>query len=481
MTQASNREDARMAAETREAKAGAAALDAFEDEFAGGPVIIKQGSAGQSSASAKGIQNGGVAVHAKVMKHGATRADISVVKNDAVHEEGEALKRKYDRVLRQLINKMRAKHRARQAMKTEKMAAKVDLLDNELQILQVMDRSGPRMKRVKSTAQIEPAAESPAVAQAFENIFLGGGEDSASDSSEESISDFESDSSSDEEEGAQLKQKISLGHAANDRARDGPAPGPHKKDKKDSMPKARKTVPVPSAHSPAKPESPGPAAQKRIPREVKSSIPKQAAGPAKSKASARNKGEPEFGGSSRPRVDVDIITAEEREAGDAVFQAQQSLDAKWMVTGLGRGDLSENSSVNFDEYTGDSLEDALAVTQGGVMTTLGLGELGPGEEGYEEAPTEDLLASYLAEASAQLPPVDDVEITRRSATPLQLAILEDGGRSLGNPPRTSRRSRWLESRPTACEAEPERRVRRGRGRRRGGGGGGEGRRGGVQQ
>jgi hypothetical protein len=211
--QASNREDARMAAETRQARAKVAAAKAFEAEFAGGPVIIKQGSTSsagsQGAASAKASQGRVVAVQAKVMKHGATKADVSVVQvrillycsslsalflssylltaclhsltphdtsltimppinrhntthitynitlqNNAGHEEGETLKRKFNRVLRELLNKTRAKARARQAIKTEKMAAKVDLLDNELQILQVMDRSGPRMKRVKSTYSV---------------------------------------------------------------------------------------------------------------------------------------------------------------------------------------------------------------------------------------------------------------------------------------------------------------------------------------
>ena len=94
-------------------------------------------------------------------------------------ESGLRAARDQDRVLKEMVNKIRAKQRARAAQQSDKMAAKVDVLDHELQIMQVMDRSGPRMDRVKSAAQVEPLEESPAVAQAFENIFLGGDEEQA--------------------------------------------------------------------------------------------------------------------------------------------------------------------------------------------------------------------------------------------------------------------------------------------------------------
>ena len=128
-----------------------------------------------------------------------------------------------------------------------------------------MDCSGPRMDRVKSVAQVEPLEESPAVAQAFENIFLGGDEDQDDNvSSESEISELEPVISSSEDEGE--------GHSGSEKVvvvSDALAP-PRATGLKDKAPKARGAPPV--AYSPStKPES---IKKKQEPREITSSIPK---------------------------------------------------------------------------------------------------------------------------------------------------------------------------------------------------------------
>ncbi len=421
--EASNREEARHAAEVREARARAAAARAFaeeEENFLSAPP-----STAASSSAAAGAP-GGVAmgamptVRAKVLKYGSTRADVTQVRNAVAIEEGEALKRRFNRVLKEMVNKIRAKQRARAAQQSDKMAAKVDVLDHELQIMQVMDRSGPRMDRVKSAAQVEPLEESPAVAQAFENIFLGGDEEQADNvSSDSEISALEPDFSSSEDEGEGAVHKVPVGT-------DEPVPAsPTAPGLKDKAPKARGAPPV--AHSAStKPEGFN---KKPEPREIKSSIPK--ASPAsKNPSSGRgrvNKAENFLGSGTRgPDMEVSIVTLEQAETAATAGYFQGGTLTSWVSTGLGRGgDLSEESSVNFELLEDPDLVDRLAVAQssGTIPVDDFTARAGAGAGADHSNVDESALARYMTEAAE--PPAEDVEVTRRSATPLQQAIMED--------------------------------------------------------
>ncbi len=170
--QASNREDAHKAHEARLARIEAAEKKSKQLAASGGPIIIKQPPAGQSASSVRMQQTAPVAVQAQVMKHGATRADISVVKNEAVKESVVCYKRLFDMVIKDMQNRAKAKTRARVAVKTSASAKNHDELELEFNILHTVDRSGSRLQRVKSTSGVQPNEESPAIAQSFENIFL---------------------------------------------------------------------------------------------------------------------------------------------------------------------------------------------------------------------------------------------------------------------------------------------------------------------
>jgi hypothetical protein len=314
------------------------------------------------------------------------------------------------------------------------------------------------------TSQVQPATEGLGVVQAFENIFLGGGAgaDSSDSSSDSSVSDLGGDtSSSDDDDDAKARSSraaagVKKGVVALPGPKDAAAGSsgggekkgpPQKKKVPSSGPRARTQVPQPSARSPGKQQQ---QQQQKKMKQPSGTVPKaSAAASTSAKAAAaggsQNRSEGGFGKHSRPAVDVAIISAEEHEAAEGEFRSTQTLETRWMVTGLGRdGDLSETSSVNFDEIS-TGFDDALAVSMGADYSDFGLGPTddmslpatAAGGEG--EDTTESLLARYLAEAGSALdvPASDedtsDVELTRRSASDaattgtgpsaLQMAIL----------------------------------------------------------
>ena len=170
--QASNREDARRAQEARAIRVRMRTQSPSALAKETGPLIIKQGPAGQSSSSIRMQQSGPQEVKAAVMKHGATMADVSVVKNSAAKEESVCFKKVFSMVVQEMKNRTKAKARARVAVKTTALTKNQDTLENELQLLHTLDRSGSRLTRVKTTSAVPPNEEAPAVTQAFENAFL---------------------------------------------------------------------------------------------------------------------------------------------------------------------------------------------------------------------------------------------------------------------------------------------------------------------
>ena len=203
--QASNREDARRAAEARIAKEEAKARNRMNLENQVGPLIIKQADAKQSASSAKLMQSSSIAVQAKVMKHGATKADITVVQNDAKKAEVLSYKKIYSRVIDEMKNKIKAKNRARVAVKSSAIIRNVDVLESELTILHTLDRNGARQTRLKSATSVHSNEESPAVTQAFENVFLAT-KDRDSDSIDDRITE-DSDSIKSSEYSDDLDEK----------------------------------------------------------------------------------------------------------------------------------------------------------------------------------------------------------------------------------------------------------------------------------
>ena len=62
---------------------------------------------------------------------------------------------------------------------------------------------------------------------------------------------------------------------------------------------------------------------------------------------------------------MSIVTAEQAETAIAADYSRGGMLAAWVSTGLGRGgDLSEDSSVNFEVLEDPDLEDRLAVGYG---------------------------------------------------------------------------------------------------------------------
>ena len=171
--QASNREDAHKAHEARvAARAAQEKIEAEKFKATAGPIILKQAPAGQSTSSVRTQQTAPIPVHAAVMKHGTTSADVTVVKNSAVTEAVISYKKLFDTVIQEMNNRAKAKARSRVAVKTSALAKKADDLEQEFNILHTLDRSGSRGSRVKNTSAVPPNEESPAVATAFENTFL---------------------------------------------------------------------------------------------------------------------------------------------------------------------------------------------------------------------------------------------------------------------------------------------------------------------
>ena len=97
--QSSNREDARNAQEAREARIRAKTAASPESGKASGPRVIRQAEAGQSSSSIRMQQSGPQAVSAAVLRHGDTRADVSVVTNSAPAEEKACFRKVFSMVI----------------------------------------------------------------------------------------------------------------------------------------------------------------------------------------------------------------------------------------------------------------------------------------------------------------------------------------------------------------------------------------------
>lgn len=126
----SDREHAKASAESREAKAKAEKkrMDLVDN----GPLVIDQDHSTNSASSAKLMQKGGFsAVKAKVMKHGATRADISIVNNTATVAAIDSLKKRMDRCLDEMKNKLRAKARAKKAIQVSTLLYSLSYYDSD--------------------------------------------------------------------------------------------------------------------------------------------------------------------------------------------------------------------------------------------------------------------------------------------------------------------------------------------------------------
>lgn len=159
---ASDREDAKAACEARKAK----------DEAAERQAVLVLQSRGVQMLDQPDAADKGSVVQARVMKHGATKADVSIISNKASVEENVVVKRLFKRCIDELRNKNMALARARVARKSTAVVQSVEFLETELGLLLAYDRSPQRTYRIKNVSSVPSNEEGPAIVQSFEKVFL---------------------------------------------------------------------------------------------------------------------------------------------------------------------------------------------------------------------------------------------------------------------------------------------------------------------
>lgn len=184
---ASDREDAKAACEARKAKDEAAERQAML-------VLQSQGA----HVHDKPVADKGSVVQARVMKHGAIKADVSVISNRASVEENVVVKRLFKRCIDELRNKNKALARARVARKSTAVVQNVEFLEAELGLLLAYDRSPQRTFRIKNVSSVPPNEEGPVIVQFFEKVFLSEGRESVAETVSVGSYDEETDESDDD-------------------------------------------------------------------------------------------------------------------------------------------------------------------------------------------------------------------------------------------------------------------------------------------
>lgn len=413
--QKSNREDAHKAHEARVSRRAAEEKALSASHTGAGPLVIKQPPAGQSASSVRAQQGAPVAVHAAVMKHGATSADITVVKNDAKAESVVCFKRMFNMVISEMNNRAKAKARSRMAVKTSALQKNQDDLEHEFGILHTLDRSGSRGARIKNTAAVSPSEESPAVAQAFENTFLARHKaemEALETVTNDSDSVIDTEASVDYSEDFTAK-KGGVGFAAADSADSG-ASKAKLVEKYEPIPTAASTK---SAKEPSPPKVSFRSATNRpvapvatVPRSARSIIPSATVAPRKHDVMAA-------GGGAVDRLSYESIDIARTSAVSAGSEtqlsfSQQAAAPEWSTPSFPAAQ-DDDSSVQFEinsEY--------------GTTDDFSIGSDSKLMSGYADLHTEsvDSLAmdsgalerQYLGPSSVVDVGVDDVEITRRA-------------------------------------------------------------------
>ena len=187
---ASNREDAKATAEARkivrvqqlQRKAEAAS------QYNGPVVVREQPKAEQSALSV--LDRGVINIQARILRHGSdVSRDKSAVLSIAEAEDNKAIRKLFSRALEELKNKIKSKQRVRNATKSSIAVQNVETLESVLIALQISDRSGTRIDRVKNSFSVIPNSEKPVIAQAFEKAFL------STQKGKENLENMQSDSS----------------------------------------------------------------------------------------------------------------------------------------------------------------------------------------------------------------------------------------------------------------------------------------------
>jgi len=413
--QVSNREDAHKSHEAKVAKRAAQEKALSASQAGTGPLIIKQPPAGQSASSVRAQQTAPVAVHAAVMKHGATFADVTVVQNAATAESVVCFKRMFNMVIQEMNNRARAKARSRVAVKTSALQKNQDDLEQEFAILHTLDRSGSRGARVKNSAAVAPTEESPAVAQAFENTFLARHkaemdalETVTNDS--DSIMDTE-DRSVDGSEDASAKKGVGFADTAES--------GPSKSKLVEKYQPVLAAAPTKSTREPSPPKASfrsatnkpvKPLAHAAMPRSARAIIPSATVAPKKSAALAAGGGT----GNRLSYESIDIARTAAVSAGSDVqlMFSQQTTAPEWSTPSLGVSQ-DDDSSVQFEINSEYGAADDFSIGSDSKLMS-GFADLRTESVDSLAMDSAALERQYLGRSADKQTEVEDVEITRRA-------------------------------------------------------------------
>jgi len=414
--QKSNREDAQKAHEARVSRRAAEEKALSASHTGSGPLVIKQPPAGQSASSVRAQQGAPVAVHAAVMKHGATSADITVVKNDAKAESVVCFKRMFNMVISEMNNRAKAKARSRTAVKTSALQKNQDDLEHEFGILHTLDRSGSRGARIKNTAAVSPSEESPAVAQAFENTFLARHKaemEALETVTNDSDSVIDTEASVDYSEDFTAK-KGGVGFAAADSADYSGASKAKLVERYEPIPTAAS---VKSAKEPSPPKVSFRSATNRpvapvatVPRSARSIIPSATVAPRKHNIMAA-------GGGAVDRLSYESIDIARTSAVSAGSEtqlsfSQQAAAPEWSTPSFPAAQ-DDDSSVQFEVNSEYGTTDDFSIGSDSKLMS-GFADLHTESVDSLAMDSGALERQYLGPSSVVDVGVDDVEITRRA-------------------------------------------------------------------
>ena len=134
------------------------------------PAVYTQKKVHQGAVSIE--QRFPVEVRARVIRHGVSTNDKKMVMNEACVEEGTIMRKNWQAVMREMLNKIRTRVRARVAQQTVVRQKGVQFLDSELQQLEAADKAHGRQFRLNSVLGVQPDAEDVGLQGAFERVFM---------------------------------------------------------------------------------------------------------------------------------------------------------------------------------------------------------------------------------------------------------------------------------------------------------------------
>ena len=166
------RGDARAEYESQIAKLEAQArAAAYQREIlATKPQLAEQGKIDNYSTSI--YQRGPTVVHAKVIRHNTKAGDVRDIQRHVAEEASSAARKLFKAVLRQLTSDSKAVKRAKEARLVSETKRLTRTFEDDLTVLQNLDRQGIRATRVKNVDTIPQVDSDLKINNNFEDMFF---------------------------------------------------------------------------------------------------------------------------------------------------------------------------------------------------------------------------------------------------------------------------------------------------------------------